>query len=54
MTRKNEKIQKQDDTIEYGYLIKRSLKFTVEVILILILLFHWGFIFNLIRILYRF
>ncbi|MFX1275777.1 MAG: hypothetical protein ACFFBP_20500 [Promethearchaeota archaeon] len=54
MTRKNKIPQFKDEPITYGYLMKRSLKFTIEVVIILILLFNWVYIFNLIRVLYRF
>jgi len=54
MSEKDEDIQKHDDIIKYGYLFKRSLKFSLEVIIILVILFHWEYIFNLIRAIYRF
>ena len=54
MTKKNNDNQNRDEFISYGYLLKRSLKFSLEVIIILVLLFHWELIFNLIRTIYRF
>ena len=54
MTNKNKDFQNKDDLISYGYLLKRALKFSLEVIIILILIFHWEVIFNLIRAIYRF
>ena len=54
MTKKNNDNQNRDELIRYGYLLKRSLKFSLEVIIILVLLFHWELIFNLIRSIYRF
>lgn len=54
MTKKNKDHQNNDELISYGYLLKRSLKFSIEIIIILILIFHWEVIFNLIRAIYRF
>jgi len=54
MTENYKDIKKHDDIIKYSYLLKRSLKFSLEVIIILVILFHWEFIFNLIRAIYRF
>ncbi len=54
MTKKNKDHQNHNEFFSYGYLLKRSLKFSLEVIIILVLLFHWELIFNLIRTIYRF
>lgn len=44
----------KEEPISYNYLMKRAIKFSIEVIIVLILVFYWEVIFKLIRLLYNF
>jgi len=44
----------QRELVTYRYLAKRAIKFMFEIVIILVLLFHWQQIFNLIQSIYGF
>ena len=51
MTKKENK-EVQTELITYRYLTKRAIKFSIEIVIILVILFYWQDIINLIRTFY--